>query len=150
VYGELLEITNAERQAVVEGQLPELKVAVERKHQALGRLANLEDRRLSWLISYAGAHELDPETLTLASIVEATQGPDRDILRRLHNGLTARINQLKELNHRSRSLLEAILHSIDSSLHYLLCDDSYGQVYRPQGGMQGNLLSARQLLDRRA
>lgn len=150
VYSELVDITNAERNAVVDGRLPELKVAVERKHQVLGRLADLEDRRVVWLQRYAQQRGINPLELTLASIIDASPEPDRGILARLHAGLTGRINQLKELNHRSRALLEAILHSIDASLHYLLCDDSYGQVYRPQGGLQASAVSARQLLDRRA
>jgi flagellar biosynthesis/type III secretory pathway chaperone len=149
VYSELVEITNVERQAVVDARLPELKTAVERKHQVLGRLADLEDRRVLWLQRYAQSRGINPLELTLASIIDASPEPDRGILARLHAALSGRINQLKELNHRSRALLEAILHSIDTSLHYLLCDDSYSQVYRPQGGLQVHATSARQLLDRR-
>lgn len=125
-------------------------MAIERKHQVLGRLADLEDRRIVWLQRYAYDRGINPLELTLASIIEASPEPDRGVLARLHGGLTGRINQLKELNQRSRALLEAILHSIDASLHYLLCDDNYGQVYRPQGGLRASAVSARQLLDRRA
>jgi len=149
LYSDLLEITSLERAAVVAARLPDLKVAVERKQQVLARLANLEDRRIAWLDSYADNRGIDPTGLTLASIIDASPAPDRDILARLYKGLTRRIDQLKELNHKTRSLLEAILGSIDKSLHYLLCDDSFGQTYRAHGGLQPKLVTSNQLLDRR-
>ncbi len=150
VYEELLTVANEERSAIVDAKLPTLKLVVERKQEVLARLSDLEERRASWVRRYARRNELDVDALTLTAIIDQSEGDDRRLLLRLHRGLTRRIQQLVEVDRITRSLLEAILKSIDTSLHYLLADDAAGQTYAPRGRSQSSFVASRQLLDRKA
>src|SRR5262249_41991689 len=146
----LIAITSQESQAIVEGRLTDLKDVVERKHEALARLADLETRRMRWLQGYAEHRSDDQTDWTLSGIIAQSTPRDRRILDRLQRGLTHSVEQLKELNQRTCSLLNAILGSIDSSLRYLLSDDAWGPTYGAHGALQNSPIAARQLLDRQA
>ncbi|GEM_PF-4855018 len=147
IYQQLLDVAAEERQAIVAGNLPDLKAALQRKQDILERLADLEDRRLGWLGRYARKHDLELESVTLAAIIEASAPSDRQLLDRLHRGLRRRIDQLVEMNAVTKALLEKILKSIDVSLRFLLADDGSGQTYSPQGQLQPAVAVSRQLLE---
>ncbi|HVA26174.1 MAG TPA: flagellar protein FlgN [Chloroflexota bacterium] len=147
IYQKLLEVAAEERRAIVDGKLFELKAALQRKQDVLERLAALEDRRISWLNRYARKHQLPLETMTLASIIEASVAEDRRVLTRLHNGLRRRIERLVQLDAVTKGLLENILKSIDVSLHFLLADEGSSQIYGARGRLQSASALNRQLLE---
>jgi flagellar biosynthesis/type III secretory pathway chaperone len=150
IYQQLLAVAADERQAIVDGKLPELKVALQRKQDILERLAALEDRRIKWLNRYASKRQLPLDTMTLASIIEGSQETDRPILTRLHRGLRRRIDRLVEMNAVTKTLLESILGSIDVSLRFLLTDDTQGSTYGAQGRLRTTAVLNRQLLECKA
>ncbi len=147
IYQKLLEVAAEERQAIVAGDLPELKAVLLRKQDILEQLAALEDRRISWLGRYSRKHGVDLETMTLASIIESSGQPDRQLLTRLHRGLRRRIDRLVGMNGATKALLEKILGSIDVSLRFLLAEDGSGQTYGAQGQLQAGAVLNRQLLE---
>ena len=149
VYQKLLEVTAEERQAIIDGKLPNLKAALQRKQDTLERLAELEERRIGWLQRYARKHRLDVETMTLASLIDATAANDREILGRLHGALRRQIDRLVRMNAVTTSLLNKLLSSIDVSLHYLLADEGSGPTYGAQGRLASVSVS-RQLLECKA
>ena len=150
IYQQLLAVAADERQAIVDGKLPELKAALQRKQDILERLAALEDRRIKWLNRYATKRQLPLDTMTLASIIEGSADDDRPILTRLHRGLRRRIDRLVEMNAVTKTLLESILGSIDVSLRFLLTDDTQGSTYGAQGRLQTAAVLNRQLLECKA
>lgn len=150
IYQQLLAVAADERQAIVDGKLPELKAALQRKQDILERLAALEDRRIKWLNRYATKRQLPLDTMTLASIIDGSQDDDRPILTRLHRGLLRRIDRLVEMNAVTKALLESILGSIDVSLRFLLTDDTQGSTYGAQGRLQTTAVLNRQLLECKA
>lgn len=147
VYQKLLQLAADERQAIVDGNLPKLKAALQGKQDVLERLSSLEERRIAWLQRYAAQHRLSTETTTLAEIIESSAGQDRQVLRRLHNGLRRHIDRLVEMNAVTKALLEKIVGSIDTSLRYLLAPDGAGQTYGAQGRLLGSAALSRQLLE---
>ncbi len=147
IYQQLLEVASDERQAIVAGNLTDLKAALQRKQDILERLAALEDRRINWLGRYARKHGFEVETMTLASIIDCSGPSDRKALTRLHRGLRLRIDQLVEMNAVTKSLLEKIVTSIDVSLRFLLADDGSSQTYGAQGQLQPATAVSRQLLE---
>jgi flagellar biosynthesis/type III secretory pathway chaperone len=147
IYQQLLDVAAEERRAIVDGKLPELKVALQRKQDILERLATLEDRRIKWLNRYARKHQLPLETMTLASIIDGSEPRDRHVLTRLHRGLRRRIDGLVEMNVVTKKLLDNILTSIDVSLRFLLTDDGAAQTYGAQGQLQPAPAVSRQLLE---
>ena len=90
IYQQLLEVASDERQAIVAGNLADLKAALQRKQDILERLAALEDRRINWLGRYARKHGFEVETMTLASIIDSSGPSDRKALTRLHRALRMR------------------------------------------------------------
>ena len=150
VYQALLEVATEERSAIVERRLPELKSVLQRKQDVLARLADLEDRRVTWLRRYARQRKLDLQTITLASIIEASDPADRAKLTQLHRGLRSRIERVVEVNHVTSSLLDGVLKSIDESLRFLLADDGAGATYNPAGRIQAVAPAGRQLLECKA
>ena len=150
IYQQLLAVAAEERQAIVDGKLPELKAALQRKQDILERLAALEDRRIKWLNRYATKRQLPLDTMTLASIIDGSHEDDRPILTRLHRGLRRRIDRLVEMNAVTKTLLESILGSIDVSLRFLLTDDTQGSTYGAQGRLQASAVLNRQLLECKA
>lgn len=150
IYQQLLDVAATERQAIVDGKLPELKAALQRKQDILERLAGLEDRRIKWLNRYAIKRQLPLETMTLASIIETSDVQDRHVLTRLHRGLRRRIDRLVEMNAVTKTLLENILGSIDVSLRFLMTDEAQGQTYGAQGRLQPAAVLNRQLLECKA
>ena len=147
VYQQLLDVATIERRAIVDGKLADLKAALERKQDILEKLATLEDRRITWLNRYARRRRLPTDTMTLASIIDASEPEDRRVLTRLHNGLRRRIDGLVEMNAVTKKLLEHILGSIDTSLRFLLTDDGSGQTYGARGRLQAAPAVSRQLLE---
>jgi flagellar biosynthesis/type III secretory pathway chaperone len=147
IYQSLLEVAAEERQAIVDGKLPDLKAALQRKQDILERLATLEDKRIRWLNRYAHKHQLHVDDMTLASIIEASEASDRPLLTRLHRGLRRRIDRLVEMNEVTKNLLDNILSSIDVSLRFLLTDDGSGQTYGAHGRLQAASAASRQLLE---
>jgi len=150
IYQELLEVAAEEREAIVERQLSRLKAVLQRKQDILTKLARLEDRRVLWLRRFARKHDLDIETVTLASIIDAAGTPDRGTLLKLHRGLRSRVQKLVEVNSVTSSLLEKILNSIDQSLRFLLMDDGAGPTYGQRGRLESVAVAGRQLLEARA
>ncbi|HLG74329.1 MAG TPA: flagellar protein FlgN [Chloroflexota bacterium] len=150
VYQQLLQVTAEERQAIVDGKLPGIKAALQRKQEILERLATLEERRIGWLQRYARKHRLDLETMTLASLIEASTNGDREVLGRLHRALRRQIDRLVQMNAVTKSLLNKLLSSIDVSLHFLLADEGSGPTYGAQGRLQPSANVSRQLLECKA
>lgn len=150
VYQKLLQVTAEERQAIVDGKLPNLKAALQRKQDTLERLAELEERRIGWLQRYAHKHGLDLESMTLASLIETSETDDRQILGRLHRAMRRQIDRLVQMNAVTHSLLEKLLTSIDVSLHFLLADEGAGPTYGAQGRLQTAPAINRQLLECKA
>ncbi|MGH2520728.1 MAG: flagellar protein FlgN, partial [Chloroflexota bacterium] len=150
VYEQLLQVTEQERRAIVDARLPALKAAVEQKQEILSTLAELEEQRVRWVNRYARRNDVPVETLTLLAIIQGSRGAERRLLSRLHRGLTQRIERVMQRDQVTRALLQSILKSIDTSLHYLLRDDAAGNTYAARGGLQQTFVASWQLLDRRA
>ena len=150
IYNQLLDIAEEERASIVERDLPELKLVLQRKQDLLARLSDLEDRRILWLHRYARAHELDVEQATLATIIDTCPPAERKRLGKLHETLRRRIQQVVDVNRVTTSLLHGILKSIDASLRFLLADDGAGPTYGAQGRLHDSVVAGRQLLEARA
>jgi flagellar biosynthesis/type III secretory pathway chaperone len=149
IYQQLLEVAAEERQAIVDRKLVKLKQVLQRQQDVLAKLAAQEDRRVAWLRRYARKHRLEIDTVTLASIIEASRPEDQGLLVRLHRGLQGRVARLTEVNRVTGALLGKVLSSIDQSLHYLLMDDGAGPTYGARGRLQ-SASAGRQLLEARA
>jgi flagellar biosynthesis/type III secretory pathway chaperone len=148
IYQKLLEVASEERRAIVAGDLPDLKAALQRKQDILATLSELEDRRVRWVGRYAREHQVPLDTLSLATIIiDAGSHEDREVLTRLHRGLRRRIDRLVEINAVTKTLLDGIVSSIDVSLRFLLSDDGSSQIYGAQGRLHSALAASRQLLE---
>ena len=147
IYQKLLEMATEERQAIIDGKLPRLKAALQSKQELLSALSELEDRRIGWLGHYAKRHQLTLDTLTLASIIEVSPRQDKQALTRVHAALRRRIDRLVEMNAVTRSLLEKVVNSIDTSLRFLLSDDGSSQTYGARGLLQPVAAGNRQLVE---
>jgi len=145
LYGELLQLGEQERSAVVADDPRWLNALVADKERVLVEVARVEAARQDWMAVWTAAHGLPGET-SLADLARRLPAADAARLNVVRKDLLERVRDVAEMNHRNHELLRSALRIVNRSIEAF--SRIGGAGYKPNG--ERAPASRTMVLDRRA
>jgi hypothetical protein len=132
LYGELLELGQRERGAVVGSDPAVLNGIVAEKERLVAAVARAETARQGWLAAWAAARGRAPAGLTLSALLRELEPAEATAVAPLRDLLLARVRDVAQMNHDNGQLVGGALRIVSGWL------DGYARVlgqagYRPGG-----------------
>jgi FlgN protein len=135
LFESLHEVTKEERQVLLEGKADELMILAKRKESLLTSLENNEESLHSLTDQLAKAVGLNPESLTLTSILERLKSVDVGQVSRLQQGILALQAEIRDINNGNYALANLNINRLDAVQSYILSLFTPPNYYRPTVGM---------------
>jgi flagellar biosynthesis/type III secretory pathway chaperone len=124
----------AQQQALVRGDVQEIKHTVEGQIAALSKIAKLERERISLLEAVQSGDHADTQAVTLNHLIEAAPEHGRR-LREVRAALKDVLEAIGTVNRHNGMLINQSLSYINKTLRMIAGEDTSSTVYTPDGGV---------------
>ncbi len=145
-YRSLVDLFDAERDAIVQADIDQLNAVIQEKEEALENIRLLERRRIETLDEVARRLELRTEDLTIRRLAKAVPLPFGDRLNRIADESGMVFERVQAASETNRRLCLQALAFVNGSIRLLGQLTAPGHVYRSSGhlpldGSAGRILS---------
>lgn len=113
LYDKLCEFCTREKQAIMEGRLKELEVAVQKEEEILAQIKIWEKLRAEMIKSLKEQFSLSEDASFVRILENLQDSPDFSELNSLRGKIISRIKNINQINRKNISLLEYSVRLID-------------------------------------
>jgi flagellar biosynthesis/type III secretory pathway chaperone len=120
-YEGLLELSQKKTPIIVSGDLEQLKEITDDEQETVGRIGNLEKKRLEVTADIANVLNKDVNTLKLANLIEmlSARPAERDRLAAAHDRLGNAVRNLQRINEQNKELLSNALEMVEFEMNMI-------------------------------
>lgn len=133
IYRELVELSLRKTDIIKEKNVDVLDKLVDLEQDFILQIGKLDMQRQDLVEALAKEMNSDPESITLTSLIEWSEGDLRDRFILLKDDFSAIIDRQRHLNEVNAKLLKTNLEYIDFALNLMAGEGVSGSVYEKQG-----------------
>ncbi len=119
-YGQLIDLMNEEWRRIGENDLEKLEELLQRKHDLLLTIEQLNQEREQVVQGIAVAHSLAPEGLTLKEIIGLPGNTHKSRLQHFRRTLRSQIDTINKMSQTNRKLIRQSSRTVKESIDYLV------------------------------
>lgn len=147
-YEELNELSNRKTDIIIDKKIKDLETIVDLEERIIVNIGKLEADRQELVDRLAGIRDVDPESITLSSLIEFSDGDLKDRFQTLQNDFIRIIDRQRHLNEINEKLIRTNLEYVNIAINLMVGDGASGQVYEregrtKQGGQNRNLFDSK-------
>ncbi len=135
-YLELNELSTRKTDIIIEKKIKDLEKIVDLEQGIIVNIGKLEADRQELVDRLAGIKDVDPESITLSTLIEYSDGDIRDRFQTLQDDFVRIIDRQSHLNEINEKLIRTNLEYINMAINLMVGDGTSGQVYQREGRTQ--------------
>ncbi|HHZ14071.1 MAG: flagellar protein FlgN [Caldicoprobacterales bacterium] len=132
-YLELNELSTRKTDIIIEKKIKDLEKIVDLEQGIIVNIGKLEADRQELVDRLAGIKDVDPESITLSTLIEYSDGDIRDRFQTLQDDFVRIIDRQSHLNEINEKLIRTNLEYINMAINLMVGDGTSGQVYQREG-----------------
>ena len=132
-YEELNELSNRKTDIIIDKKIKDLETIVDLEERIIVNIGKLEADRQELVDRLAGIKDVDPESITLSTLIEYSDGDIRDRFQTLQDDFVRIIDRQSHLNEINEKLIRTNLEYINMAINLMVGDGTSGQVYQREG-----------------
>lgn len=132
-YLELNELSTRKTDIIIEKKIKDLEKIVDLEQGIIVNIGKLEADRQELVDRLAGIRDVDPESITLSTLIEYSDGDIRDRFQTLQDDFVRIIDRQSHLNEINEKLIRTNLEYINMAINLMVGDGTSGQVYQREG-----------------
>src|SRR5690554_4627174 len=132
-YLELNELSTRKTDIIIEKKIKDLEKIVDLEQGIIVNIGKLEADRQELVDRLAGIKDVDPESITLSTLIEYSDGDIRDRFQNLQDDFVRIIDRQSHLNEINEKLIRTHLEYINMAINLMVGDGTSGQVYQREG-----------------
>ena len=132
-YLELNELSTRKTDIIIEKKIKDLEKIVDLEQGIIVNIGKLEADRQELVDRLAGIKGVDPESITLSTLIEYSDGDIRDRFQTLQDDFVRIIDRQSHLNEINEKLIRTNLEYINMAINLMVGDGTSGQVYQREG-----------------
>lgn len=132
-YLELNELSTRKTDIIIEKEIKDLEKIVDLEQGIIVNIGKLEADRQELVDRLAGIKDVDPESITLSTLIEYSDGDIRDRFQTLQDDFVRIIDRQSHLNEINEKLIRTNLEYINMAINLMVGDGTSGQVYQREG-----------------
>ena len=148
-YTELIELSTRKTDIILKKKVDVLDKLVDLEQEFIAHIGKLESDRQELVERLAKIKAVDPDSITLSSLVEWSEGNMKTRFESLQEEFGRIINRQKHLNEINAKLIKTNLEYIDFALNLMTGEGASGSVYEKRGKVSKSSQS-RNLFDTKA
>ena len=121
LYRQLIPVEEEKTRAIIANDLESLRKITEQEHELVDRTSAQEHKREQIAIDIATVLGMDPRTITLDQIAEASKGQPEDQIRlqEIHDRLKKTVERLQDLNEKNKVLLKEAMEMVQFNMNVI-------------------------------
>ncbi len=150
IYSEILELSKEKQQAIIDSDAQKVNEIVKAEWEKLNIATELEKNRVACVKDLIAKQNLDVDNLTLSQIAKQGNEDQQKKLNGLRDDLVAITKEQKEVNEKSKGILDLHFEYMDFMVNNFLKETQLSNIYGNSGDLADTTSNNKGLIDNQA